>query len=300
MRTIPRGPQGVLLLLPLIVAFGASACDSTTPSVGPITTSPPEPTPDVTVYDLGATVWYEGLIIHVDTATATLDARGGPVDLTLRIENPNDDIGELNGPISLVLGNTRVSPNENSAVPLVPPNGSMPVHLTYDLQSVSSVDAGVIEIGSAPDHVAKVPLMNGAGDLRQFEPQLLTLKGANAAADLKITLRSGVIRWDLPDWSQELDAGIAVMTLTYDVTYTGTFSGGFAFTGDNVALRLPDGTIVTPRRDGHSQSVELIGAGKTKKGLFSRFEFPSGTTGKFALIVRNGASSKAIVFTIGG
>ena len=30
------------------------------------------------------------------------------------------------------------------------------------------------------------------------------------------------------------------------------------------ALRLPGGDVVKPRRDGHSQSVELIGARKTK------------------------------------
>ena len=50
-----------------------------------------------------------------------------------------------------------------------------------------------------------------------------------------------MLRWDLPDWSQELDASLEALTLTYDVTYTGDFAGGFAFTGDNVALRLPDG-----------------------------------------------------------
>ena len=84
------------------------------------------------------------------------------------------------------------------------------------------------------------------------------------------------------------------------MTYAGDFAGGFAFTGENVALRLPDGTVVSPRRDGHSQSVELIGARKTKKNLFSRFEIPAGMIGEFALLVRNGATEKAIPFTIGG
>jgi hypothetical protein len=145
-----------------------------------------------------------------------------------------------------------------------------------------------------------VPLTPSAGAVAAFQPQALTLKGTGAAADLKISLTSGGLRWDLPDWSQELDASLAALTLTYDVTYTGTFSGGFAFTGDNVALRLPNGKVVSPRADGHSQSIELIGAQKTKKGLFSRFEVPSGMSGKFALLVKNGSTTKAIVFTIGG
>jgi hypothetical protein len=287
--------------LTVTLALLAAGCgDSTVPTLGPVTTSPPEPTPSVKVYDLGATVWYEGLIIHVDTATATLDTRGGPVEVDFRLENPNADVGELDGAIQLVLGGTRVEPNEDSSVPLVPPNSSMPAQLTFDVQGATSVDDAAIEIGTAPNHIGRVPLTPAAGAVAAFEPQVLALKGTGAAADLKISLTGGGLRWDLPDWSQELDAGLAALTLTYDVTYTGTFSGGFAFTGDNVALRLPDGTVVQPRNDGHSQSIELIGPKKTKKGLFSRFDIPSGMSGKFALLVKNGSTTKAIVFTIGG
>lgn len=285
----------------LIVALAAAACGTEpVPTPGPVTTSPPEPTPTVTVYDLGATVWYEGLVIHVDTATATLDERGGPVEVDLRLENPNGDPGELDAPIQLVLGQTRIDPTDDSTVPLVPPNGSMPAKLTFDLQAVTSVDDATLEIGKAPFHIGRVPLTARGGAVASFEPQALALKAAGAAADLKLALTGGGLRWDLPDWSQELDARLAVLTLTYDATYTGSFSGGFAFIGANVALRLPDGTIVNPRDDGHSQSIELIGAGKTKKGLFSRFEVPSGMSGKFALLVKNGSATRAITFTIGG
>lgn len=287
--------------LGIAFALIAAACgDSTVPTVGPITTSTPEATPIVKVYNLGATVWYEGLVIHVDTATATLDQRGGPVEVDLRIENPNGDVGQLDGAVQLVLGKTRLDPNEASVVPLVPPNSSMPAQLTYDVQGASSVDGAVFEIGTAPNHIAQVPLTATGGAVTAFEPQDLTLKGTGAAADLRITLTSGGLRWDLPDWSQELDASLAALTLTYDVTYTGTFAGGFAFTGDNVALRLPNGKVVSPRADGHSQSIELIGAQKTKRSLFSRFEIPSGTRGKCALLVKNGSTTRAIVFTIGG
>jgi hypothetical protein len=65
-----------------------------------------------------------------------------------------------------------------------------------------------------------------------------------------------------------------------------------------VALRLPDGSWIQPRHDGHSQSIELIGAGKTKTGLSSRFEIPSGVSGSYALIVRNGTAHRLIQFDL--
>jgi hypothetical protein len=139
-----------------------------------------------------------------------------------------------------------------------------------------------------------------AGDVVAYEPVAFGLTGSAQASSLKVALRSGLVRWDLPDWAQELNANLKVLTVTYDVTYLGDFAGGLAFTGDNVALKLANGTVLRARKDGHSQSVELVGAHKTKKGLFSRFEIPAGTTGKLLLLVRSPGVERAIQFDIGG
>jgi len=93
--------------------------------------------------------------------------------------------------------------------------------------------------------------------------------------------------------------GNEVLTVTYDVTYVGTFMGGIAFTGANVRLRLPNGTLVGPRKDGHSQSVVLVGSGKTAKNLISRFEIPTGTSGTLALLVTDGSIHRVATFKIG-
>jgi hypothetical protein len=272
-------------------------------SVVPTIAPTPEPTPPTTTYAPGTTVWYEGLVITVQTVTATLDQRGGPVVVVLRLENPAEDDAELNQRVLLQLdadsSDAPIPPTRDSKIPTIPGAGSAEASLTYELQGVASVDRAVIQIGEAPLHVARIPLTAAGGDATTFEPMELKLSGSNVAGDLRITLRSGEVRWDLPDWSEELDAKIAVLTVTYDVTYQGDFDGGFAFTGANVALRLADGHTVAPRRDGHSQSIELIGAGKTAKGLFSRFEMPTGMTGRFALVVRSGSTSKLIPFTVG-
>ncbi len=285
-------------------ALFAGCIDAPVPSATPTPTPAPEPTPPTITYQLGATVWYEGLIIHVDDAVSTLDERGGPVEVRLRIENPGDDDGELNGAIRLLVDATSTDPpveaTRDSKVPTIPAHGIAAALMTYELQGIASVDKGVLLIGDDLQHVARIPLTPAAGDLLDFEPVVLSFRGAGTAGDLRLTLRGGVLRWDLPDWSQELVAALDAVTLTYDVTYLGTFSGGFAFTGDNVRLRLPNGTLIGPRRDGHSQSIEPIGAGKTKRGLFSRFEIPTGMTGRFGLIVRDGNASKTIAFDLRG
>ena len=299
-----RGRLPRLAALGVAMALLAGCIDAPVPSVEPTPTPTPEPTPTTTTYQLGATIWYEGLILHVDDAVAILDERGGPVEVRIRVENPGDDEGELDARIRLLVDATSNDPpieaTRESKVPSVPAHGFVGALMTYELQGIPTVDKGVILIGEDVNHVARIPLTPAGGDLVDFEPVVLSVSGAGTAGDLRLTLRSGVRRWDLPDWSQELVASLDALTLTYDVTYQGTFSGGFAFTGDNVRLRLPNGTVIGPRRDGHSQSIELIGAGKTKRGLFSRFEIPTGMTGRFGLIVRNGKVSKTITFNVPG
>ena len=299
-----HGRAARLAALAIGATLLAGCIDAPVASAPPTPTPAPEPTPSTITYQLGATVWYEGLIIHVDDAIATLDQRGGPVEVQLRIENPGDDEGELDGRIRLLVDATTSDPpveaTRESKVPSIPAHGVVEVLMTYELQGIASVAKGVVLIGEDLQHVARIPLAPAGGDLVDLEPVPFAASGTGAAGDLRVTLRGGVLRWDLPDWSQELPAGLDSVTLTYDVTYLGTFSGGFAFTGDNIRLRLPNRTLIGPRRDGHSQSIELIGAGRAKRGLFSRFDIPAGTTGRFALIVRNGNMSKTIPFDLGG
>lgn len=294
------GLVGRLGVVALIGASFAGCMDSNAPSAAPTSRLTPEPTAATTVYELGSRVWYAGLEITIDRVSATLDERGGPVDVLVGVANPGPDPAQLDAKLVLVLGGVRSEPTRESRIPEVPAEGSVAAILTYELQAVGSIDGAVIDIGASPFHVAHVPLTPGAGALVAFEPVALELAGSATASSLKLTIRSGLLRWDLPDWWEELDSGLQTLTVTYDATFTGDFAGGFAFTGENVALRLPDGTVVSARRDGHSQSVELIGAHKTKKNLSSRFEIPAGLTGEFALLVRNSGTEKAIVFAIGG
>ncbi len=233
----------------LLVAVLAAGCaDQPIGSAAPTATPVPEPTPVSLTYELGTQVWYEGLVVTFDRVTSLLDVRGGTVSLLVAVANPNDDPVVLDGGVSLAVGDERIEATRDSAIPEVPGKGSVATVLTFELQSIASIDVAAFELGHAPDHVARVPVTPAGGNAVTFEPMALALKGSAQASTLKLALKSGLVRWDLPDWTQELNANLEVLTLTYDVTYTGDFGGGLAFTGDNIALRLPDGTVVSARK----------------------------------------------------
>ncbi len=282
----------------LVAVVLLAACGTPAASVGPTPTRAPAATPVETVYVLDLDVWYEGLVLHMDRATTVLDARGGTIDISFRIENAGAEPSELDARMLLVVAGNRIEPTGESHVPSTPAGETTLALLTFELQEIASADDAVLLIGAEPDHIAKVPFGPDGGEAVSFEPIDFEVKGANAAGDLRLTLKRALIRWDLPDWSQQLTENLRALTVTYDATYSGSFGGGLPFTADNVALRLPNGKIVEPRRDGHSQSIELIGAGKTKKAMFSRFEIPVGATGEFQLLVRNGTTVTGIKFTV--
>jgi hypothetical protein len=146
-----------------------------------------------------------------------------------------------------------------------------------------------------------VPLTTEGGAAVTLEPRPLVLTGTGTADDLEITLREGLQRWDLPDWSQELPVDRQVILVTFDATFEGGFAGGFPFNAaTNVALRLPDGSDVPPRADGHYRPVELIGAGRTKRNLTTRFEIPASVTGQVSFVVLVGDEERLIPLVIPG
>jgi len=289
------GPLG----LGLGVALGGCLAPATSTSPS---SAPPDvgPTPVVRQFELATTVWIDGFVLTFHTAIASLDVKGGPVSVLTRIENAGNDPATLDVPIRLTASGATFELSRATQLPEIPAGAVAELTLEFEIVGRATIEDGVLRIGRTGDHQVQIPFGPGPVKVISLEPQAVNIAGSATSGSLRIALHRAVVRWDLPDWHTELPNASEVLTLTYDATFTGDFSGGFAFTADNVGLRLPDGTIVAPRADGHSQSIELIAAKQTILGLQSRFEIPTGLTGAFALIVRDGtAASKAIPFTIG-
>jgi hypothetical protein len=282
-----------------VLVFALAGCQATpAPSATPLPTIPPGPTVTVTEYHPGTKAWQEGFVITLEQATASLDAKGGPVDVVLIVENPGAEDATLDAPIALTSGSATFQLAHGAEAPQILAGESTFVTFEFEVTGQGSIDDGIVTIGRPSDHVAAIPLKPDPAQLASLQPQIAVLKGSGILGGLKASLHRYEIRWDLPDWHDELPLGTEVLTVTYDMTYIGSFAGGTAFTGADVALRLPGGAIVNARSDGHSQSIVALDPGRIARNLFSRFEIPNGLTGHFALLLRAGSKSRAIPFTV--
>jgi hypothetical protein len=299
MRLRQTSRQPLLVIVAAIVAVVAVACDAEAPSPSPTVAPTAEPTAAVTRYPLNVDVWYAGLQLTFGQATATLDARGGSVEIETTFKNPGPFSAALAAPILLTAGGDTYELRRGTELPEVPSGGTADLTLAFDILGRTSVDDAVIQIGVPANHQALVPLRPETRPLVSLEPLAVEATGSGVAGELTVALQSGILRWDLPDWGAELPLASEALTLTYNVTYTGKFAGGFAFTGANVALQLPDGTLVEPRKDGRSQSIEALDPGATVLAT-TRFEIPAGTRGAFGLLVNDGSGKTTIAFTVDG
>jgi hypothetical protein len=256
------------------------------------------PTPTITSYAIGVTAWYAGLILHVDEATATVDEGVGTVEVALRLENPGTDTATLVAPVLLVAPGETLQPVRETVFPDIPAGGTAGSGVAFAVDRTFKLAVAALRIGRPDEHQVVVPLVAGSGTSVTLEPRTLKVGGSGTAGSLIVKLTGGELRADLPDWGLELPGTSLALTLVYDVTFRSSFSGGFPFTGDSVGLRLPDGTTIAARPDGHSAPAAVIAAGATTKGLRSRFEVAAPATGAYALVIRNGSATATIKFTI--
>jgi hypothetical protein len=290
------GPPALAAIVAVVAVAGCA------PATAPSATSTEAaiPTPTVTQYQLNTTVWYAGLMLTVTSATAIFDPGGGTVTVLGQFQNPGSDDETLEAPIRITAGAQTFEPVHGTQLPDVAAGGTADLMLTFDVAGLPSVDGAELRVGPPEANQAVVAFGPGGAPTRTLEPVKLAVKGTANASDLRISLTAGELRWDLPDWTDELPTGTAALTLTYDAAYRGSFAGGLAFTADNVSLKLPDGAVVRPRRDGRSQSLALLLPGKPQAGLRSRFEVPSSEHGTFILMIANGAAHATIAVTVPG
>ncbi|MEO7663611.1 MAG: hypothetical protein ABIV26_00675 [Candidatus Limnocylindrales bacterium] len=296
------GSTGAVLALSISAAMLLAGCltDAGSASLAPTGSAAPDATPTVTSFHLDTTVWYAGIAIEFGTAIASLDAKGGPVTVTLALQNLGAEDASIEGPIRLAAGDQSVEPARETVIPTVPAGTRIATKIAFEVGPGFDFAAAAIRVGRSSEHQAVVPLLKAGSPIvpQTLEPITASLAAKVVAGALSVVIHRAELRADLPDWHQEMPREVLALTLTYDATFTGSFSGGLPFTSDSVSLRLPDGRTVQPRRDGHSQSLIVIGPGVKAPALQSRFEVGPPGGGTYTLFVSDGATKKSVAFEL--
>jgi hypothetical protein len=293
-----RRPERATLASTTALALLLAACfDVAEPSPSPSPSLAPDPTPTVTAYVLDTTVWYAGLELTFGTVTAALDPKGGRVSVDLHLENRGDEAAEVGGPIRLTAGGRGIEPTRDTDLPEVPAGGSADATVTFEVDGTFDVPGSAIRVGRAEEHQAILPLTPGSVARATLEPFAQDISPDGLAGDLFVDLDHLELRADLPDWDQELPAGVLALALDYGATFRGDFATGMAFTAENISLQLPNGDVIGPRRDGRSLTVAILRPAR-RNHLWTRFEVPVPGDGRYALVISDGLKTTKIPFQI--
>jgi hypothetical protein len=277
-----------------VAACGGSAAATQAPAASEAAASiavesmAPEPSTQTTTVEVDQAVSFSGFKVALGAATAEItEGRGGTVAIEAAFENTGSEDARFDGSLNLASAGENATEAFDIDIPSVPGGLSGKGTLKFDVEDSFTFDDAVLTIGLAENQQAIVPLTATAGTAVTQEPVAVTASGEGTADTLKLELLGGEYRADQPWNHGQMKKGTYVLTVTYDATFLSDFAGGFAFTGENVALTLPDGTTVGAIQDGDSQSIELIGPESTVKDLFSRFEIEDPAAGEYALLVRS-------------
>ena len=285
-----------------LVAALVAGCVSEPPPPAPSATATdlPQPTAVVTRSQLATTVWYAGYTIELGSAVATLDAKGGTVTVAAIFHNLGADTNGFDVPVRLLASGRRIDSSRDTTVPDLAQGESGPGTFVFAPSSAIDLATASIVIGRDGDHQAVVPFLPGTSaviDLKPVAPPI-PAKASTTGGTISLTITGAELRADLPDWGDELPASTMALTFSYTAAYVGTFAGGTPFTASNVALTLPNGKVVSPRKDGKSQSNVLLLPGAPQSSLVSRFEIPLPIGGTYTLTVGDGNAHGTIAFPI--
>jgi hypothetical protein len=293
------------VLVALVAACGGSAAPAAS-SAAPVAPSgmaveasaTAAPSAAVATFEVGREAWFAGFHVTFGTATAEITAgKRGSVTIEATFENTGHEDARLDATINLASAGKNAQEGLDQDIPSVPAGLTGTGRFAFRVADSFTFDDAVLTLGQAANQQAVVPL-GRAGSAVSRQPVEVSVTGMAKANDLQIDLERGELRADSPWKHGQQKKGTLVLTLDYSATFNSGFAGGFAFTGEHVALMLPDGTTVGAIQDGRSQSIELIPPNATKKHLFTRFEIDDPAPGAYVLLVREGTAKGEIPFTI--
>jgi hypothetical protein len=247
---------------------------------------------------LGQEAWFAGFHVTFNDLTITPNGRYADLNIGATFENLGLDEARLDATIALKSGGQPVRESFDMDIPSVPAGDTMDGTFGFSIKGDFTLDDAVLTLGSPAVQQVVVPLSASSGTPVSLEPTSLALTGSGTAGQLELKLDGGDVRADKPQKHGQMESGKLALTVRYSATNHGTGAATFPFTGENVRLRLPDGTEVATISDGRSQSIEGLAAGASASDLMSRFEIDDPAAGQYTLLVKDGDATGEIPITV--
>ena len=174
--------------------------------------------------------------------TSTTTMNPGDLELDLSLQNLTPTSLQPQGEWSVTTKGASKPPSDLSSLKEIPGDGKAPGTISMTLDDFSMDDA-VVTFGAATTNQAKVPL-GTTGEVVSYAPTTQSVSGSATSGDLTIKLTKVETRVYGPGTGyRQADAGKVYIVITGQATTSA--SNGYAFSGDNLTLTLPDGTAVT-------------------------------------------------------
>lgn len=287
MARFRRGTVALAILLPFVAA-SCGGGDEGDGEAAPTTASPGE------TVDVDATVWFGGFMLTLGEATlAESETHRLTVDIETTFENTGDANATLDATLSLASAGNNYRRGSNTELPEVPGQATGGGTLSFDIDEEFVFDDAVLTIGNPENNQAVVPL-GSRGELVTLEPRTVAISSTATAGRLKVDVSDGELRADIPETHDQVERGHLALTLDFAVTFEGDFAGGYAFTNNNLALTLPDGTTVAVD-DG---PIELLRPRTTLPDQQVRFTVSNPPEGTHALVVVDDTESPSLRSTL--
>ena len=278
----------LLALLAVSAACGGDDDDATPTDAAteePSGSATPEASEPVVV-QVGETFWHSGFKVTVDQATYTgTEDDFGAVDWTVAIdatfENLGSDTTSFDAEMVLLAGGDSWAViSGDSDIPSVPGGLHQDGTVVFVVDDTFDFEDASLQVGSADQNQASVPLGTGGGDLVAFEPEETPVTGQIALALITLDFDGGERRADIPLTYDEMDAG--KLHLTLDFSATSRKGGNWSVNVTDFALTLPDGTSV-PAFSGNNVSLPGNDSGLATGDLFVGFEVDDPATGEYTV-----------------
>ena len=232
------------------------------------------------------------------TSTTTLNP--GTLDLDLSLKNLTPTSLTPQGEWSVETKGASKPPSDLSSLQEIPGEGKAPGKISATLDDFSMDDA-VVTFGAATTNQAKVPL-GTTGEVVSYAPTTQAISGSATSGDVTIKLTKAETRVFGPGSGyRQADAGKVYILLTGQATTSS--ASGYAFSGDNLTLTLPDGTAVTATDTQTSKgSCCAVIDANAPLGFTTMYVTVDPPQGKYTASVVNGTSNPkgSIPFTLTG